>query len=290
MTFDLHSRLTSDHGDLLGEHGKLNKGRPFRTSAGVPFILRYPAKVPAGKNVQSATSSIDFAPSILSLMGAGDHGVSFDGSDFSDEVTSSYTTTNYLRTKYTFDSPGNAHWAAVIRRNLKLVISRTDVPWLYDLNADPFEVENMFDKPKYATSREALLNSIYHAMEDHDIPLKFATRYIFWSTPACIDSNDRIKIDSENFTCQDIGSNRLPFEKCKEQGLSEHCPVTCQSCCEDSVGKMWVDGFLRGCDELVEKKCDKVKVQKFCPLSCGTCRPNDESVERSSTSNNIFAR
>jgi uncharacterized sulfatase len=34
--------FTSDHGDLLGEHGKLNKGQPYETSAGIPFIVKYP--------------------------------------------------------------------------------------------------------------------------------------------------------------------------------------------------------------------------------------------------------
>ena len=38
--------FTADHGDLCGEHGRLNKGVPYEGSARIPFILYYPAKVP----------------------------------------------------------------------------------------------------------------------------------------------------------------------------------------------------------------------------------------------------
>jgi len=44
--------FTSDHGDLLGEHGKLNKGVPYETLARVAFMLKYPAKVKAGNQIE----------------------------------------------------------------------------------------------------------------------------------------------------------------------------------------------------------------------------------------------
>ncbi|MDP7274734.1 MAG: sulfatase-like hydrolase/transferase, partial [Planctomycetaceae bacterium] len=40
--------FTSDHGDLCGEHGRLNKGVPYEGSARIPFLLHCPGKVPAG--------------------------------------------------------------------------------------------------------------------------------------------------------------------------------------------------------------------------------------------------
>ena len=60
--------FTSDHGDLMGEHLRDNKNLPYETSAVVPFIIRYPGHVPAGKIISTPYSSIDFAPSILNLM------------------------------------------------------------------------------------------------------------------------------------------------------------------------------------------------------------------------------
>ena len=59
--------FTSDHGDLLFEHGKINKGMPYKTSMGVSFILKYPRKIVPGKVLETPHSHIDFAPMLLSL-------------------------------------------------------------------------------------------------------------------------------------------------------------------------------------------------------------------------------
>ncbi len=68
LFYSIH-RFTADHCDLVGDHGKMNKGRSFRTSAGVPFIMRFPGKVNESKRIDSARSSDDFALTILSLVG-----------------------------------------------------------------------------------------------------------------------------------------------------------------------------------------------------------------------------
>ena len=61
--------FTSDHGDLRGEHHRHNKGNPLEASAKIPFIVYYPAKIPAGSVVNNAFNTVDFAASILSFMG-----------------------------------------------------------------------------------------------------------------------------------------------------------------------------------------------------------------------------
>jgi arylsulfatase A-like enzyme len=52
--------FTSDHGDLMGEHGRVNKGVPYEASAKVPFLLRYPGKVKPGKQIEKAYTLADF--------------------------------------------------------------------------------------------------------------------------------------------------------------------------------------------------------------------------------------
>ena len=47
--------FTSDHGDMLGEHGRVNKGLPYKISAGTSFIIRYPGHIKARKIVQVPT-------------------------------------------------------------------------------------------------------------------------------------------------------------------------------------------------------------------------------------------
>ena len=142
--------------------------------------------------------------------------------------------------------------------------------WLYDLSVDPFEIYNLFDEPRYASARDFLLSRLLEAMPKYGMTVVDTTNYIYWSTPACQDSKNSIEIDSKYFTCSDIGRDVLPFEKCDEEVLKNHCPVTCQSCCEDSLGSMWVRGHLLFCPQL-NFQCGSYKVQRFCPLTCGTC-------------------
>ena len=61
--------FTSDHGDLCGEHGRLNKGVPYEGSARIPFLMVCPGKIPAGTVVNEALSCVDFMPTLFALTG-----------------------------------------------------------------------------------------------------------------------------------------------------------------------------------------------------------------------------
>src|SRR5579864_2507012 len=58
---------TSDHGDLLGDHGLFGKGVMYEQAVAVPFLIR----IPGGpqKLVTQRVSHIDFVPTVLDLLG-----------------------------------------------------------------------------------------------------------------------------------------------------------------------------------------------------------------------------
>jgi arylsulfatase A-like enzyme len=59
---------TSDHGDLMGDHGMIYKGpSPFNGLLNVPLIMRVPGTTKSGTITNSLVSSIDFAKTILNL-------------------------------------------------------------------------------------------------------------------------------------------------------------------------------------------------------------------------------
>lgn len=61
---------TSDHGDMLGAHGQLNKQRPWDESIRVPFLLHYPAICGTNARViDTPISTIDIMPTLLDLCG-----------------------------------------------------------------------------------------------------------------------------------------------------------------------------------------------------------------------------
>jgi len=63
--------LTADHGDEFGEHGAygMHAHSLFNELLHVPFILKLGGNVQAGKEINSLTACIDFAPTLLELLG-----------------------------------------------------------------------------------------------------------------------------------------------------------------------------------------------------------------------------
>ncbi len=254
---------------MLAEHGKMNKGRPYRTAAGIPFIVRYPGTIPKGKIIKTAFSSIDFVPSILNLMNVENRALqNFDGIDFTNELLNDVAVVDTKRVRFTFDTGKTPVWAAAISQQYKLVISGMDVPWLFDLDADPYEIRNFFDDPSYVETRTRLLYRLLNALSEHKIPLSENTKYMFWSTPECIDSRDRIDIgDNRAITCADVSPTS---NKCSNFKFKQACPVACGVCCKNTYGThkdLWVKGELRQCGKL-KHHCQKSKVQEFCPVEC----------------------
>jgi arylsulfatase A-like enzyme len=65
--------LTSDHGELLGEHGLYDHGKSlYLPVLQVPLVLRYPRALPAGVRSDHVVSLRDLAPAILSIAFPGD--------------------------------------------------------------------------------------------------------------------------------------------------------------------------------------------------------------------------
>ncbi len=141
--------FTSDHGDLCGEHGRHNKGVPYEASARIPFVIRYPGRIRPGTVVREALSCVDFLPTILRLMGVETTGAE-QGRDASTLFTTGrapegWNDVAFIRS--TSGRKGNSGWLAAVTSRYKLVYSGGDEPWLFDLQADPDEVTNLFGKP-----------------------------------------------------------------------------------------------------------------------------------------------
>jgi uncharacterized sulfatase len=139
--------FTSDHGDMMCEHCRMNKGLPYKTSVGIPFLLRYPARVPAGKVIHTAYTTVDFFPTLMGLMEIEDNLPKFHGLDASIAFTNKKKEIARDRIVYVRHSGGA--WVAAFDRRYKLVISSLDQPWLYDLEKDPDELVNYFGREGY---------------------------------------------------------------------------------------------------------------------------------------------
>ncbi len=158
--------FTSDHGELLGDHGLQLKGcRFYEGSVHVPLIISCPAKFQHGKQVQSLTELTDIAPTIAECCGI----------DFPDTVGYSLLPhlcecgrnpyhRDYVRCEY-YASNLNADsiYATMFRtERYKLICYHgIDFGELYDMQNDREEQNNLWDNPDYEQLRYQLMKRSY---------------------------------------------------------------------------------------------------------------------------------
>ena len=61
--------FTSDHGEYLGDHGRIQKGMPHSVITNVPCIVRLPDAAAAGRPVAEVVEQIDVTATILDYCG-----------------------------------------------------------------------------------------------------------------------------------------------------------------------------------------------------------------------------
>ena len=64
--------FTSDHGNCLGIHNEISKNNHYEESMRVPFMIRFPGKIPARRD-DFLLSVPDIYPTLLELMGLKHH-------------------------------------------------------------------------------------------------------------------------------------------------------------------------------------------------------------------------
>jgi hypothetical protein len=255
----------------MGEHAKHNKGRPYKTSAGVPYIISYPNKIKKGKVIHTAYSSVDFAPTLLSLMNVENTDLQFDGLDGSAELLSkTKVSNNEKQIRFVSDST-NAKWAAAVTGSHMLVVSSAGPPWLFDLQEDPDEMYNVFETGNHTLVSNEMITEMYDAMHEYELPIK-DQEFLFMSKPACFDSYDQLPA-MKDVLCSDLLNSKFSIG-CQFRHIYEKCSVSCGVCCEDSSGKIWLNGKMKGCNSL-RSACGIRRVQKFCPRTCNTCYQED---------------
>jgi arylsulfatase A-like enzyme len=162
--------FTSDHGDMLGSHGLRRKRKPHDESARVPGIIRWPARVPKGKVVDTLFSHVDMAPTLLALAGL-DVPKTMQGADLS-RVALGQTTDGpdavLLQIFVPFNPDGIAKpWRGIVTATHTYARHEAE-PWvLFDDQADPHQMKNLATEPAHAALREKLAAQLAALMKKH---------------------------------------------------------------------------------------------------------------------------
>lgn len=165
---------TADQGFMLGEHDYIDKRWMYEESLRMPFIVRYPAKIPAGSSRDSIINNVDFAPTLLEIAGV-DTPDYMQGRSFWPMIKGEAEPDDWPQATYYrywmhmahHDNP--AHYG--IRTKQHKLIHFYGLPldapgakptptaphWeFYDLTADPREMNNLINDPQYVETIDRL--------------------------------------------------------------------------------------------------------------------------------------
>lgn len=157
--------LTSDNGFFFGEHGlSLERRLPYEESIRNPLLVRFPPLVPAASRPEGLTLSVDIAPTVLEITGTpisdqiqGRSLVPLLAGERPDDWREAL-----LVEFYTYENPMpwllDMDYRAVRTERWKYVhwTHHPELDELYDLEADPYEIDNRFDEPELASVRAEL--------------------------------------------------------------------------------------------------------------------------------------
>ncbi len=145
---------SSDHGDYACEHGIMEKAPGICADAitRIPCIWRWPGRFPAGRVAEEIVETVDFVPTICALAGL-DPMETTDGKDISHLLTGGRGEVHRVGvTEFA--------WSKSVRKGqYRLVWYPRDMfpdeypdgfGELYDLEADPWEMRNLYFEPDYA--------------------------------------------------------------------------------------------------------------------------------------------
>jgi len=145
--------FTSDHGDMLAEHGMFYKGVMYEASARVPFIVRWPG-TRQGVREASLVSHVDIMPTVLRLAGL-EPEAGLRGEDLRPAIIGQGRHDRPVYSEFFGEAQAQLLFGSLMYRQgpYKLIVSHSGPGKeqadyeLYNVDEDPWEMENLADKP-----------------------------------------------------------------------------------------------------------------------------------------------
>ena len=142
----------SDHGELLGDHGYVEKCLMYEASVRVPCLISWLGQLPCGVRVTAPLAGVDLMPTLLELVDEIPP-VPIDGRSVAEAILNGreperqpvFAEIASLDAIYHgAEEPEQLAAHVMVRdENWKYIWNRFDINELYDLNADPGEMNNV---------------------------------------------------------------------------------------------------------------------------------------------------
>jgi arylsulfatase A-like enzyme len=164
--------FTSDHGEMMGAQGirPNQKQRPWDESIRVPFLLRYPEKYGrTGRVIKTPINTPDILPTLLSMSGAAVPD-SVEGKSMEAHISGTNLDMDraaLVMSVSPFAGGVKAKEFRGIRTSRYSYIKDLSGPWLlYDNEADPFQMENLIDRPAHAALQKSLEEKLQEKLRE----------------------------------------------------------------------------------------------------------------------------
>ena len=137
---------TADHGEMLGDRGLWYKYNFFDQSARIPFIWSFPKALPQGKVIDAPVMNMDIFPTLCDLCNVPKPST-LEGSSLlplmqgTDDGSTRYAISEHYRFGYVGRMIRTASW--------KYFFYTDNEEYLYDMQADPGEENNLIGNPAY---------------------------------------------------------------------------------------------------------------------------------------------
>ena len=165
---------TSDQGFYMGEHGWFDKRFMYEECQRMPLIIRYPKAIKAGSTSNAICMNVDFAPTFLDFAGveipSDIQGTSLkpvlenEGKTPADWRKAAY----YHYYEYPAEHSVKRHYG-IRTQDFKLIHFYNDIDeWeMYDMKADPREMNNIFGKAEYAKKQKELMQLLEETQKQY---------------------------------------------------------------------------------------------------------------------------
>jgi len=155
--------FTSDHGDCLGDHGHSQKWNMYEPTVNVPALISWPGHIPEGQRVTDLVALFDLGPTILEYAGVATPSW-MEATSLQPYLGGGLDTARQrVYAEHSNDAllTGTRFMTMIRDGAMKLVhFVDSDEGQLFDLENDPDEKNNLWDKPDYAKKRAWLINEI----------------------------------------------------------------------------------------------------------------------------------
>lgn len=163
--------FSADHGDMLESHNAiLPKQYPHDYSNRIPLIFKYPKKIKKGMTSDVMFGALDIMPTLLGFLDI-ESNQKYDGKNLSNVLLSNKgITQDYVPLwLYKRGVANNNNWRGVVTKDYTFSMGKgvdsivlTNV--LFDRKKDPYQLNNLYDNPKYKDVRIKLEKLTYSWM------------------------------------------------------------------------------------------------------------------------------